>query len=60
MDKILPALNRLGRLAVGQIPYIVTVLQGSDNPKLVAAGIFINAVMKFLRDMWPNLIWIPL
>lgn len=53
------AIWRLVRLAVAQIPFLITVLQGSENPKLVALGLFINAAMKFLRDMYPGLSWIP-
>lgn len=57
--KIIAALIRLLRLGVAQIPFLVSVLQGSENPKLVALGLFLNAVMKFLRDIFPQLTWIP-
>lgn len=53
------ALWRLLRLGVAQIPFLITVLQGSANPKLVALGLFLNALMKFLRDVFPSLTWIP-
>jgi hypothetical protein len=56
---IINALLRLLRLAVAQIPFLITILQGSANPKLVALGLFLNTAMKFLRDMFPSLIWIP-
>ncbi|HRZ15220.1 MAG TPA: hypothetical protein P5110_06920 [Candidatus Omnitrophota bacterium] len=60
MQKIKAALIRALRLGVAQIPFIVTVLQGQANPKMVALGVFINATMKFLRDVFPSLTWIPL
>ena len=58
-DKIIAALLRLLRLGVAQIPFLISVLQGSENPKLVALGLFVNAAMKFVRDIFPQLTWIP-
>ena len=59
LAKFGPALIRLLRLVIAQIPFIITVLQGSANPKLVALGVLLNAVMKFVRDVFPSLTWIP-
>ena len=57
--KIMAALWRLLRMGVAQIPFLITMLQGSPNPKMVALGLFLNAAMKFVRDIFPSLTWIP-
>jgi hypothetical protein len=55
-------LIRVLRTIVAQLPAMIAWLQGSGvNPKLVALGVLLNGVFKFLRDMFPGwIIWVPL
>lgn len=59
-QKVWAAALRLLRLIIGQLPFIITLLQGQTDPKLVAFGVFLNSAMKFVRDVFPKLSWIPL
>jgi len=53
---------RILRMVVAQLPAIVAWAQGQGiDPKIVAIGIALNGVFKFLRDMFPGwIIWVPL
>ena len=55
-------LLRVLRVLVAQLPAIIAWMQGNAvNPKLIALGIALNGVFKFLRDMFPGwIIWVPL
>ena len=52
----------LARLIVAQIPMLVAWLSGHPATSwMVMAGLVINAIFKFLRDMFPGwIIWVPL
>ena len=46
------ALMRLLRVAVGQLPFLVSWFMGNANPKLALLGPVINALGKYLRDAY--------
>jgi hypothetical protein len=55
-------LIRLLRLLVGQLPTLIAWLTSHPaSSKLVMVGLALNAIFKFLRDMYPGwIIWVPL
>ena len=59
-QKILSALKRLARIGIAQLPALIAWLTSQTaDPKLVALGVLLNAVSKFLREMYPSLNWLP-
>lgn len=55
---MIPALLRLARVAVAQIPFLITWLSGNADPKLALLGPVINAIAKYLRDAY-KWEWLP-
>ena len=58
LKKFWPAIMRLLRVVVAQLPFIVTWLQGNPDPKLALLGPVINAIAKYLRDAY-KWEWLP-
>lgn len=59
MKNLTPALLRALRSAVAfGLPYLISILAKSPNPKLVALGPLLMAIGKYLRDTY-KWEWLP-